>query len=72
MTEFQTRALNPTKKSVVIRNLISQSQGYSAKKKESKWVQYFVTGNIISYSKILNYDNSLKNSKTTMICLLVW
>ena len=72
MTEFQKSVLNPTYRDVVISNLISQSQGDRAKKKESKRMRDFVTGNVNSYSIILNDEKILKNSKTTMICLLVW
>ena len=72
MTELQTSALNPTKQDVLISDLINQSQGDRAKKKEAKRMRDFVTGNVNSYLRILNDENSLKNPKTTMICLLVW
>ena len=71
MAEFQNSVLNPTYRDVVISNLISQSQGDKAKKKEAKRMRYFVTGNVNSYSRILNDEKSIKNSKTAMICLLV-
>ena len=72
MTELQTSALNPTKRDVLISDLINQSQGDMAKKKEAKRMRDFITGNVNSYLRILNDENSLKNPKTTMICLLVW
>ena len=72
MIDFQTRFLNPTERGVVISDMISQSQGDRTNKKKAKRMQDFVTGNVKSYSRILNDDKSLKNSKTTIICLLVW
>ena len=72
MIDSQTSFLNRTKRGVVISDMISQSQGDRANKKKAKRIQDFVTGNVKSYSRILNDDKSLKNSKTTIICLLVW
>ena len=72
ITELQTSVLNPIGRDVVISDLISQSQGDRANKKQAKRMRDFVTGNINSYSRILNDEKSLKNYKTTMICLLVW
>ena len=72
MTEFQASILNPTELDVVISNLISQSQGDRAKKKEAGRMQEFVTGDVNNYSRIMNDEKSLEKSKTTMICMLVW
>ena len=72
MIDFQTRFLNPTERGVVISDMISQSQGDRAKKKEAKRMRDFVTGNVNSYARILNDEKSLEKSKTIMICLLVW
>ena len=41
MTEFQTSVLNPTDRYVVICDLISQSQGDRAKKKEATQMRVF-------------------------------
>ena len=60
MIEFQTSVLNPTERDVVINNLISQLQGDRAKKKESKRIRDFVTGNVNSYSRIQNDERNLK------------
>ena len=57
---------------MVISDLIIQSQGDRAKKKEAKRMRDFVTGDANSYSRILNDEKSLEKSKTIMICLLVW
>ena len=46
MTEFQTSVLNPTERDVVISGLISQSQGYRAKKEEAKRMRDFLAGNV--------------------------
>ena len=71
MIDFQTSFLNPTERGVVISDMISQSQGDRDNKNKAKRIQDFVTGNVKSYSRILNDDKSLKNSKTKIICLLV-
>ena len=71
MKEFQIRILNPTSQDVVIKDLISQSQGDMERKNEAEWIRYFVTGNNNSYYRILNDEKSLKIPKTTMICLLI-
>ena len=55
MTELQTSVLNPTEPDVVISDLISQPQGARANKKEAKRMRDFITGNVNSYSRILNY-----------------
>ena len=70
--EFQTSVLNQTERDLVTSNIISQLQGDRAKKKESMRMRDFLTRNVNSYARILNDEKSLKISKTTMICQLVW
>lgn len=60
MTEFQRIILNPTTRDVVVSDLIDQAQGERAKKKEGKRKRDIVTGNINSYSRILNTEESLE------------
>ena len=60
MKEFQTSVINPTVRDVVISDMISQSQGDRAKKKEAKRMRDFLTRNVNSYSRILNDEKSLK------------
>ena len=60
MTGNQKKLLNPTPNDVVMSELIDQAQGQRAKKKEAKRRQDVVTGNIGSYSAILNSEDNLK------------
>ena len=60
MTEFQRIVLNPTMRDVVVSDLVNQAQGERAKKKEGKRKRDIVTGNINSYSRILNNEESLE------------
>ena len=46
MTKFQKKLLNPTIKDVMMSELIDQSQGKRAKKKEAKRRQDVINGNI--------------------------
>ena len=39
MIEFQTSVLNPTERYVAISNIINQSQGERAKKREANWMR---------------------------------
>ena len=63
MTKFQKKLLNPTTKDVMMSELIDQSQGKRAKKKEAKRRQDVINGNIGSYSAILNSEENLEAVK---------
>jgi len=63
LSEDQRRLLNPTVKDVQISELIDQAQGERARKKEAKRRQDIFSGNIGSYSAILNSDDKLQNLK---------
>ena len=54
MSDLQKTLLNPTARDVMLTSIIDQSRGERANKKEAKWKQCFMTGNIKSYSRILN------------------
>ena len=60
MSVLQESILNPTERDVVISDLINRAQGEGAKKKEAKRKRDFVTGNINSYSRILNDEKNLE------------
>ena len=60
MSDLQKSILNPTERDVVISGLINRAQGEGAKKKEAKRKRDFVTGNINSYSRILNDEKNLE------------
>ena len=60
MTGNQKKLLNPTPNDVVMSELVDQAQGQRAKKEEAKRRQDVVTGNIGSYSAILNSEDNLK------------
>lgn len=63
LSEDQRHLLNPTFKDVQISELIDQAQGERAKKKEAKRRQDILSGNIGSYSAILNTEDKLQNFK---------
>ena len=63
MSDFQKSILNPTERDVVISDLINRAQGEGAQKKEAKRKRDFVTGNVNSYSRILNDEKNLEKFK---------
>ena len=63
MSDFQKSVLNPTERDVVISVLINRAQGEGAQKKEAKCKRDFVTGNVNSYSRILNAEKNLEKFK---------
>ena len=63
MSDFQKSVLNPTERDVVISDLINRAQGEGAQKKEAKRKRDFVTGNVNSYSRILNDEKNLEKFK---------
>lgn len=60
MSYRQRKWLNPTIDEVLLSDVIEQAQGEQAKKKEARRKQDFITGNINSYSRILNNDKSME------------
>jgi hypothetical protein len=60
MNYHQRKWLNPTIDEVLLSDVIEQAQGERAKKKEARRKQDFITGNINSYSRILNDAGSME------------
>jgi len=60
MTHLQKKFLNPSMEDVQLSDIIDQSQGERAKKKEAKRKQDFISGNINSYSRIMNGEESME------------
>lgn len=54
ISSLQKKFLNPTMEDMQLSDIIEQSQGERAKKKEAKRKQDFILGNINSYSRIMN------------------
>lgn len=63
MSRDQRKLLNPTPQDVSLSELIDQAQGDRAKKKEAKRRQDIISGNINSYSAILNTEKKLESVK---------
>jgi hypothetical protein len=59
-SSLQKKFLNPTMKDMQLSDIIEQSQGEQAKKKEAKRKQDFISGNINSYSRIMNDKASME------------
>jgi hypothetical protein len=59
-SSLQKKFLNPTMKDMQLSDIIEQSQGERAKKKEAKRKQDFISGNINSYSRIMNDKASME------------
>ena len=75
LTVLQKCMLNPTVRDIQVSEIVDQAQGERAKKKEAKRRQDFMTGNIGSYSGILNSEKNLKmvqdyNELTVSIAML--
>ena len=60
VSNLQKTLLNPTARDVIIADIIDQPRGERAKKKEAKRKQCFMTGNIKSYSRIMNDEKGLE------------
>ena len=72
MSDFQKCVLNLAEQDVVIGDLINRAQGEGAKKKEAKRKWDFVTGNINSYSQILNDEKNpekIRDYTELLVCL---
>ena len=52
--------LNPTFKDVQLSDIIDQSMGEQAKKKEARTRQDFLSGNINIYSRIMNNEENME------------
>ena len=59
LTVLQNNMLNPNVRYIQVSEIVDQAQGDQENKKESKWRQYFMTGNIGRYSGILNSEKNL-------------
>ena len=60
LSVLHNRMMNPTILYMQVNEIVDQDQGGRAKKKESKWRKYLITGNISSYSIILNSEHNIE------------
>ena len=60
ISSLQKKFLNPTMQDMQLSDIIEQSQGERAKKKEAKRKQDFISGNINSFSRIMNDKASME------------
>lgn len=63
ITVAQVNFLNPTTKQLSLGTIFRDTVGSQAKMKVAKWRQCFITGNISSYSRVLNRESQLKMIK---------
>jgi hypothetical protein len=61
ITDEQRYLLQPTAADVLVGNLLEDSFGQNAKKKIPSWHINFVSGNVASYSRVLNNSEVLKH-----------
>ena len=60
VSDLQNTQLKPTTRDVILADIIDQSRRERSKKKESNRKQCFMTGNIKSYSRIMNDEKGLE------------
>ena len=60
VSEIQRSLINPTARDMIVSDIIDQAKAERSNNNEVKQKQWFMTGNINTYSRILNDNKSME------------